>query len=265
VLKFNIAESVRNKFVIETKTSLDSGSDSTSTDSEPSAPQTAPSPLELTQPDLPTITKHTPQIAPCPSPNSELTQPIPSLPAPETTAHLGGGLALHDHNLIGMDWQNSTQAGGWDFTGLGIGDGMGMVSEDVNNGLGWSLLDELMNPNLPLLPEALLPVPALPTQQFFDTAPPSIFPQPNVTGTLPMQQFISTASPSNFPQPSVASPSAFPQPIIPLATGSDALVPQLQGDDENNLAHLQGNDENYLAPGTDATGSDALVPQLQAL
>ena len=153
----------------------------------------------------------------------------------ETTAHLEGGLVLCNRNVTGMDWHNST--GGWNFRGLKMGDGMGMVSNDINNGLGWGIPDDLMNPNLPLLPESLLPVPALLTQHFISNASPSIFPQPNVPL---MQQFLSTASPSNLPQPNILpmqqflttpSSSIFPQPnILPtqqfLSTASPSISPQ---------------------------------------
>ena len=273
MLKINLAKSIHNKFVIDTKTSLDNGSVSTPT--EPSVPQTTPSHLEPTLPDpssgqgsidqfdiptmeprpsttiqldLPTSTKTTtPQMGPRPdSEESELSLPAPATGPEnehdnamsislETTAHLEGGLVLRNPDVTGMDWHNST--GGWDFRGLGMGDGMGMVSNDINNGLGWGLLEDLMNPNLPLLPESLLPVPALPMQHFISNASPSIFPQPNVPL---MQQFISTASPSNFPQPNILpmqqflttpSSSIFSQPNVPptqqfLSTVSPSISPQ---------------------------------------
>ena len=273
MLKINLAESIHNKFVIDTKTSLDNGSVSTPT--EPSVPQTTPSHLEPTLPDpssgqgsidqfdiptmeprpsttlqldLPTSTKTTtPQMGPRPdSEESELSLPAPATGPEnehdnamsislETTAHLEGGLVLRNPDVTGMDWHNST--GGWDFKGLGMGDGMGMVSNDINNGLGWGLLEDLMNPNLPLLPESLLPVPALPMQHFISNASPSIFPQPNIPL---MQQFLSTASPSNFPQPNILptqqflttpSSSIFSQPNVPpmqqfLSTVSPSISPQ---------------------------------------
>ena len=332
MLKFNLAESVRNKFVIETKTSLDSGSVSTHTGTEPSVPQstldsgsvstptgTEPSvpqsALSLLEPTGPTLTgassgpenvhqlnlptmaeppttlhlAQNPPVLPIGSENEHLPTIIKpttpqiansevSLPASatasglghehdndftisratsitsDTTAHLGGGLALRDLNVNGTNWHNST--GGWDFGGLGMGDGMGMVPNDINNGfgLGWSLIDELMDPNLPLLPESLLPVPALPTQRNPDLPllpelflpvpalptqqnpnlpllPESLLPVP-ASPTQVAQQFLSTASPSILPQA---------QPNVPLAFASGKDVE----------SQSQANDEGDLAPRTD--------------
>jgi hypothetical protein len=140
-----------------------------------------------------------------------------------------------------MEWNNST--GGWNFGGMEYG--TGMVSNNIDNGSGWSFLDELMNPNLHLLPESLLPVPS--QQLLSSTSSPSIFPQPIV----PLNPFV----PSQQSLSSTSSPSIFPQPIVPLspfASGTDAdSEPRLQA----NIVPL-----NSFASGTDANSE----PQPQA-
>jgi hypothetical protein len=212
--------------------------------------------------DLPTIAKPaTPQIAPRP----ELILPVPAtgpghehdddFTASETTAHLGGGLALHDLNVTGMgDWRNAT--GGWDFGGMaggmgmvandinngsggwnfgGMSDGMGMVLNDINDGSGWGFLDELMNADLPMLHESLQPVQSesLPTQQFLRTVSPTIFPQPTVL----LNSFASGTDAEPQPQANIV-----PLDQSPFAQGTDA-EPQPQAN------------EGDLAPGTDSNAT----------
>jgi hypothetical protein len=82
VLKFNLAESVHNKFVIETKTSLDN--ESVSTPTEPSVPQTTGTPSHL-EPTLP---------GPSSGRGSIDQLDVPTMAEPSTTLRLAQALPV---------------------------------------------------------------------------------------------------------------------------------------------------------------------------